>query len=161
MTATCPVCNEYDGAPQQVQAHISGSSDELHQDRLGRDYENEIWADHRGNESADSENRREEYSTPTERELQRQRAGAVGSQQVDLSEEIDVEESSDESAENSDGTDGGNQPGVPLAVVYGLLVVVVVAVVASWWLQQPRRSPGERQTQRTDQEDGLVGRGGR
>ena len=38
MAATCPVCGEFEGAPQSVEAHISGSTTGAHQGALGEEY---------------------------------------------------------------------------------------------------------------------------
>lgn len=38
----CPVCGEFEGEPESVEAHISGSSDDLHQGEVGRHYRSEL-----------------------------------------------------------------------------------------------------------------------
>lgn len=40
--ATCPVCEDYEGSPQQVQAHISANQDKPHKGKIGREFESEI-----------------------------------------------------------------------------------------------------------------------
>jgi hypothetical protein len=48
MTATCPFC-EYEGASSEVEAHISGSSDQAHQGKVGSRYRGLVESSH-GNE---------------------------------------------------------------------------------------------------------------
>jgi len=38
MTAECPVCHDFAGAVESVEAHISGSTSGAHQGALGEDY---------------------------------------------------------------------------------------------------------------------------
>lgn len=42
MQATCPLCGEYEGSPQQVQAHISSKKDAEHKGRYGREFEDKL-----------------------------------------------------------------------------------------------------------------------
>lgn len=42
MAVKCPLCGEYEGSPQQVQAHISSKKDALHEGRYGREFEDEL-----------------------------------------------------------------------------------------------------------------------
>lgn len=50
MTADCPFC-EYEGATRQVEAHISGRSDENHRGRVGADWRATIANSHGNDES--------------------------------------------------------------------------------------------------------------
>lgn len=40
--ATCPLCEDYTGTPSQVEAHITGKSDEAHAGELGSNHRDEI-----------------------------------------------------------------------------------------------------------------------
>lgn len=51
MTATCPFC-EYEGAGREVEAHISGKSDQAHQGKVGSRYRGLIESSH-GNDDED------------------------------------------------------------------------------------------------------------
>jgi hypothetical protein len=42
--AVCPVCDNYEGSPRQVEAHISGLCDEPHVGKVGREFTDEIEA---------------------------------------------------------------------------------------------------------------------
>lgn len=40
--AVCPLCGDYTGKPESVEAHITGKSDETHKGRFGAEFRNEI-----------------------------------------------------------------------------------------------------------------------
>ena len=38
----CPICEDYSGSPQEVEAHISGMKDEAHTGHLGAHYRDQL-----------------------------------------------------------------------------------------------------------------------
>lgn len=50
----CPLCGEYEGSPQQVQAHISSKKDDAHAGRYGREFEGELGVGEGGQKGAES-----------------------------------------------------------------------------------------------------------
>lgn len=162
MTATCPVCEDYEGGPRQVQAHISGKKDDAHDGRLGRDYNNEIWAEHRESQSEDSDGddtepeesekgSEEETEMPSDSELQAQREKIRESQQVDVGEETDTTE------ESETGVEDEQPAGIPVELVLIVVLVVGVAFIASQYLtSQGQSRPAEEQENRAS--GGLLAR---
>lgn len=42
MAASCPICGDFEGDPQSVQAHISAKQDEAHRGKTGREFAADI-----------------------------------------------------------------------------------------------------------------------
>ena len=42
--ATCPICEEYEGKPEQVEAHISSVCDDQHKGKIGKEFASVIEA---------------------------------------------------------------------------------------------------------------------
>lgn len=43
MASRCPLCDEYEGKPESVEAHISAKTDEAHRGEVGRRWRTRIW----------------------------------------------------------------------------------------------------------------------
>lgn len=127
--ATCPICEEFDGPPSSVEAHISASSGE-HEGSYGREYREEL-----------EEQAGEGSEMPTPEEYQEQQERLSGSSESTESEpEVDPDpepEPEPESGSASAGAVGAaGVAALPFVeevdtklLVLGVVVVVLAAVL--------------------------------
>lgn len=134
MTATCPVCREYEGGPRQVQAHISGCTDEAHRGSTGSNYREQVWAEHRLGDSEGSEGESREE------------------QEADESGEIETETDGSGSETGDEGP-----PLIPIQLLVIGAVVVTVIVVFSVVTVEPSNQRDDQLDEDRRRADGRLG----
>lgn len=172
--ATCPLCDDYSGAPSSVEAHISRMTDLVHQGEVGRAHRDHLQQSVETTDSVETSDDPEESSTEDFPEGGGLPSPATGTEESDDQSDGDGDDEQDavdvDHADSQDDLDGDlDEPGIekvesvgiPIPVSSAVLVTGAVALMlVVVWYQVSRssssESESEQQSEQQSQQDGMT-----